>query len=926
MSQYDLGQAMAWFRADALVPLTWALVHFLWQGCAIAVVYLAIARALRRAPANARYIAGVAALLAMATCLPATLWLIPPPMELSTPTAAIATSSAVSPSLAAIDNPPACDAQQTPDEPATVVVRLAPSPVATTEAPSEPATLDYAEYAGVVLLKSSPYVAPIYLAGVLVMLLRVAVGLWSGRRLRGSCEPIADAKIIELLRRNAQRMGMRVVPAVAYCRRICVPVVVGVFRPMILLPASLASGLTFSQLEAVLLHELAHVRRFDLAVNVFQRLVEALLFFHPAVWWLSRRISFERENACDDAVLHLDHERIQYADALLRVAELCANGRLDRTALAATGDSASQFRRRVLRLLGAAEKPPVRLRSFGVLAAVLLIASLLLVPMLCRHTASAEAEPPEAIATCDKDALAATEVASPPAKDTLPVRVYRLNHARAEDVKKSLAPLLGPKGKLTVVSDAKGEMLVAIDEEQTLKAIDRVVAATDVKPAPAKTGLPAGTPSLSIHADDLDVRKVLEMASRETKVNILVSPNVTGRVTMDIQNKTFDETLEILARICDFVVRREGDIVFVSTPAEMRKAEEANLPIRVFHLNYVKSSDAMKMIKPLLSKVGTTTASPDSRVGMPSVGGGIEGNSMAGSELLVVQDYESVLKRVERVIAEIDVRPREVMIEAVLLRTKAGAVRAAMDDIRKTPAERRSPGIAGDSRDMNFGFIGEHSAAFIKALETRGEARMLAAPRLIVLNKQLAQIELGDPANLWAAAANGTDDISMKVGNAAEGRLKLAMRPFVSSDGMIRMEISLQRDAPKQNDKESPAAPVLPLATNVLVPDGQTFAIGFGAENPATGDKIAPPSASANNAARKELVLLVTVRLIKPTEIGDPAVRGHAAIESHVPATSESVSPMFRPTAGQSPQNDVMPTATTAPSEGLRGVALAVQV
>ena len=156
-------------------------------------------------------------------------------------------------------------------------------------------------------------------------------------------------------------MGMQVVPAVAYCRRICIPVVVGVLRPMILLPASLASGLTSSQSKSVLLHELAHVRRFDLAVNVFQRLVEALLFFHPAVWWLSRRVSLERENACDDVVLQLDHQHVQYADALLRVAEICTNGRIDRAALAATGGNASQFRRRVLRLLGVAEKRPMRL-------------------------------------------------------------------------------------------------------------------------------------------------------------------------------------------------------------------------------------------------------------------------------------------------------------------------------------------------------------------------------------------------------------------------------------------------------------------------------------------------------------------------------------------------------------------------------------
>ena len=121
-------------------------------------------------------------------------------------------------------------------------------------------------------------------------------------------------------------------------------------------------GAFSDQLQAVLLHELAHVRRYDLVANVLQRIVESLLFFHPAVWWLSRRVSLERENACDDLVICADCPPLKYADALLRVAELCAAvGRIPitdqnriarQTILAATGDDSSHFKRRVLRLLG----------------------------------------------------------------------------------------------------------------------------------------------------------------------------------------------------------------------------------------------------------------------------------------------------------------------------------------------------------------------------------------------------------------------------------------------------------------------------------------------------------------------------------------------------------------------------------------------
>ena len=887
MSMNDLWQASAWLGSGALVQLTWALVHFLWQGCAVAVVYAAVARGLRRGPANARYVGGVVALLAMAACLPATLWLLPTPVEIPTATECTTTSDDVSPTAATGDNPPTPVGLGTFDEPGkAVVVRYRLPSIAPNDAPSEPAAADYGAYAGAAILTASPYIAAIYLLGVLAMLSRVAVGLWSGHRLRRACEPMADDALVEMLRRSARRMAVRFVPAVAYCRRICVPVVVGVLRPMILLPASVASGLTPSQLEAVLLHELAHVRRWDLAVNVFQRLVEALLFFHPAVWWLSRRVSLERENACDDVVLQLDHKHVQYADALLRVAELCANGRIDRAALAATGGNASQFRRRVLRLLGVAEKPPLRLTTFGVVTAVLLMTSLLFAPMIWRNAAHADEDSPAECAANEGSAPAASEDASRTEKERLLVRAYHLKYIQARDAKKVLTTLLSPKGNLHLTTSDTGEVILATDNDETLNRIDRVVAAIDVKPPekqppkperPRPVRVQAATPSpttepplVSIHTDEMDVRKVLELLSREAKAEIIVSPSVTGRLTMDVRNRTIDDTLALIAKVCNLVIRRESNIVFVSTRAEMRKAEEDNLPVRVYHLDYVKSSDVLKMISALKSSKGTVTSSP-------YTGDAPSGSSAGGDgEILVFQDYEDVLKMVDRVIAQIDVPPREVMIEAVLLQAKPGASFAAMDDAAAglVPASvldwagKATPGFPDERHEMRFGLIGKDGAAFIKALEAKGEIQIITRPRLMVRNKQRAQIELGIPPSRQSAGQE----------------LKLAFRPYVSSDGMIRTEICLERDALKQSEKEIPAATPLPFTTNVLMSDGQTIVIGFG-----------PDASAANDAAKKELVLVLTATIMKPTnktssaaerpnDAREPAPRPQSGVASPQPA------------------------------------------
>jgi beta-lactamase regulating signal transducer with metallopeptidase domain len=138
-------------------------------------------------------------------------------------------------------------------------------------------------------------------------------------------------------------------------------------------------------------HELAHICRFDLVVNLLQRLVEAMLFFHPAVWYISRQVSVERENATDDLVVASGGERARYADVLVRMAELSAalHGVAARsptprsaTALAASEVSASDLKRRVLRLLEINEGMPRARISRGGGAALVMLSLLLVLPVV----------------------------------------------------------------------------------------------------------------------------------------------------------------------------------------------------------------------------------------------------------------------------------------------------------------------------------------------------------------------------------------------------------------------------------------------------------------------------------------------------------------------------------------------------------------
>ncbi len=246
---------------------------------------------------------------------------------------------------------------------------------------NEPQRSSHLIYAG-----AAPFVTLAYFVCVFGMISRLTVGVWGGHKLWRSAVAVTDTRLLGRLARQAERIGLRLAPALAYCEQISVPVVVGIIRPAILLPSSLASGLSPDQLDSLIAHELAHLRRYDPLVNLLQRTVEAIVFFHPAVWFISRRIDVERENASDDIVLAAGWQRVAYADALVRMAELSDALRGSRSmpnaaVLAASGDNQSDFKRRVMRLLEH-EPSGLRLTRAGVTALLAVVVALALSPVV----------------------------------------------------------------------------------------------------------------------------------------------------------------------------------------------------------------------------------------------------------------------------------------------------------------------------------------------------------------------------------------------------------------------------------------------------------------------------------------------------------------------------------------------------------------
>src|SRR5205814_2273501 len=172
------------------------------------------------------------------------------------------------------------------------------------------------------------------------------------------------------------------------------PVVVGILKPMILVPATLLSGLSVDQVEAILAHELAHLRRRDHVVQLLQRLIESVLFFHPAVWWVSHRIHVEREHCCDDLAAAAHGSARDYARSLVRAAELCVAGSLDAPAMALSAmNRPSSLRRRVMRLLQGRSTPQVRVSRVWIFVAIVTVT--LGTSVLYHRSSAARAEEPK---------------------------------------------------------------------------------------------------------------------------------------------------------------------------------------------------------------------------------------------------------------------------------------------------------------------------------------------------------------------------------------------------------------------------------------------------------------------------------------------------------------------------------------------------
>jgi type IV pilus assembly protein PilQ len=410
----------------------------------------------------------------------------------------------------------------------------------------------------------------------------------------------------------------------------------------------------------------------------------------------------------------------------------------------------------------------------------------------------------------------------------------------------------------------------------------------------------------SIQVQEANLTEVLEMLGQLAGLNILSSREVTGRVSLNLQDVTVDRALDAILKSQGFIHERDGDFVYVRSAAEDSALKQANrkLITKVYQLHYISANEVQKLIDPVLSKgVGRHAVTSPPQVGiapMPTNGGG---DGLSQRDTLLVQDYPEVIAEVDKVIVELDVPPLQVMIEAKILSVALsdsmsfgvnfamlngaqnsqllsgnGSVLSGTVGFPATPALVPAAGdFVANSAGLKYGFIQGDVSGFIKALESIADTTLVAAPQLRVLNKQKAEMIIGERLSYKTLAFNGTQTVENV--QFLDAGVKLIFRPFISPDGLVRLEVHPERSKATINEQTGlPNSETTEVTTNVMVRDGTTVVLGglISEESTESIDRVpflgAIPLVGAafrnrtERLQRNELIVLITPRIVTEPE------------------------------------------------------------
>lgn len=412
----------------------------------------------------------------------------------------------------------------------------------------------------------------------------------------------------------------------------------------------------------------------------------------------------------------------------------------------------------------------------------------------------------------------------------------------------------------------------------------------------------AGT--VEIHVNDANVQEVLRMLSMQTQKNIIASKEVRGTVTANLYNVTMQEALENILKANGFGYREKGNFIYVYSQKELAEIEksERQRVSEVFRLKYSTATNAAAMIKTVLSSEGAVSFTAAAAKGIESNSKEAGGDAHAAEDVLVVNDYPENIEKVKNVLAEVDRRPQQVLVEATIVAARLSEDNALGVDFNVvggvdfdsilTSAGQIVGANLGDPSDsrvhsvgtgrsfsnkvgpngFKVGYVSDNISVFLAALEEVSDTNVLANPKVLTLNKQRGEVLVGREDGYLTTTV--TDTTTVQTVEFLKTGTRLIFRPYIGDDGYVRMEVHPE-DSDGQVVNGLPTKSTTEVTTNIMVKDGHTVVIGGLFREVSGSSKSQVPGLGnlplvgalfrnqADNTVREEIIIMLTPHIVK---------------------------------------------------------------
>lgn len=464
--------------------------------------------------------------------------------------------------------------------------------------------------------------------------------------------------------------------------------------------------------------------------------------------------------------------------------------------------------------------------------------------------------------------------------------------------------------------------------------------------------------TFNIQVQDTDLNQVLQMLALQSERNVIASRNVSAVISANLFDVTFYEALDAILKPNGFRWVEEGKFVYVYTQEEFARMEalDRKTESRRFELEHLSAKDAATFVEPIKSDRGKISFIGDVDGGIEQNLGDMGADNWAKSAILVVNDYPERLQRIAQLLEEIDTPPRQVVVDATIASVQVSENDAfgvdfalignlditklvsplgpVTDLLRGNVPPVNAPGAAtpvyGNDADswgvqstagntatgpanMKLGLVAGDAAVFIRALDQVTDTMVLARPRLMALNRQRAQVLVGE--RVAYLSTTSTDTTTTQTVQYLDTGVRLMFRPFISKDDSIRMELYPSVSNAQLRPVTSGATPgqlLVPdeftneISTNVKVRDGQTLVLGglFQEETRVTNSQVpflgdipilgTAFSGHDNEVRRREIIFLITPNIVDDELVAMSGKEGMAFVNSLRAGMREGLLPFSR--------------------------------